>query len=737
MKRSRTEQLLRIAPWGALTIALLLTGLILHNDRVHQQRAMAEAQHMNQVKMEGIQWSVEDYFRQIRADLHFISLDEAIQQMKPQPSAYVRAIAEDHNTHHQLAEIYVMRHDFDGKRRPLLTFEYEPHERHGHGANSAHHVEGEEAHSLEREEEEYQQQMMQIQRFKADPSLECLVSSPVSLCTGGGTLIVSVPVRNEDGLAGMVAGMVPVNKVSDLLEKGNYGNMVVLVSERGDLIGCDDLPDSIRSWFGRQFQRQSIPRVFQNTEETFEVGKYQSLWTPVRVPGNQRWFLALMYDEEVYGSGSLFSKLSGWLSVGLLMLMAGMVLVLCRVARSLSAARERADCHNRSKSEFLANMSHEIRTPMTAILGYLDLIAEGCPRQCCFSESVVPDYVDTVSRNADQLMTIINDILDLSKIESGKLEVEQVSCSPWQTVAEVVSLMKVRADAKGLPLKLECDGPIPQSITTDSTRLRQILGNLLGNAIKFTEVGSIRIVLRLLDGNGPSPQLQVDVIDTGIGLSQEQITRILEPFMQADSSTSRKFGGTGLGLAISKRLAEILGGTIRVASVPGQGSTFSLTVATGPLDAVALLSHAEHVQQTTEPEKPPTLNSTTKLDCHVLLVEDGPDNVRLISFFLKKAGAEVTVAENGQQAVEKVLNASDPFDLILMDMQMPVMDGYEATRQLREHGYAEPIVAITAHAMSHDEQKCLDIGCDDYMTKPIDREKLLQLVARHTALAAC
>ncbi len=395
--------------------------------------------------------------------------------------------------------------------------------------------------------------------------------------------------------------------------------------------------------------------------------------------------------------------------------------------QELLRAGKTAEVATRAKSEFLANMSHEIRTPMTAILGFSEVLMGN-----------VTDAEDikaaaSIRRNGEYLIGIINDILDLSKIEAGKMDVERIQCSPFQTASEVVSLMRVRAGAKNLPLELECDGPIPQSIQSDPTRLRQILINLTGNAVKFTEVGKVRLVIRLADAQSDQPKLLFEVIDSGIGMAREEIARLFQPFTQADTSTTRKFGGSGLGLTISKRLADMLGGDIRVDSSPGNGSTFTLTIAVGPLDGARLLAKPTEAQLISGPLKTPTA-SPAKLDCRVLLAEDGPDNQRLISFLLTKAGAEVTVADNGLFAHDLALVARDegnPFDVILMDMQMPVMDGYEATRSLRKADYSGPIVALTAHAMSTDRDRCLDAGCDDYMTKPVDRKELISLVDRH------
>lgn len=380
-----------------------------------------------------------------------------------------------------------------------------------------------------------------------------------------------------------------------------------------------------------------------------------------------------------------------------------------------------AEVANQSKSEFLANMSHEIRTPMTAILGFNDILLDNA------TEPEIIDAALTVKRNGEYLINLINDILDLSKIEAGKFEVEQLECSPHGIIADVASLMRVRAKAKGLPLNVQFDSPIPKTIQSDPTRLRQILINVVGNAIKFTETGSVEIITRLLNESGEESKLQFDVTDTGIGIAADKIDKLFKPFTQADGSTTRTFGGTGLGLSISKRLVGLLGGEFSVSSTLGKGSTFSVTVTTGPLEDVRLIqgTGAEVNAEVNDP-----LNNL-----RILLAEDGPANQRLIGFVLKKAGAEVTLADNGQIGFDFAIAAKEenqPFDVILMDMQMPVLDGYAATRRLREAGYSGPIIALTAHAMLSDRQKCLDAGCDDYTTKPIDRKKLIELVASYS-----
>ena len=366
------------------------------------------------------------------------------------------------------------------------------------------------------------------------------------------------------------------------------------------------------------------------------------------------------------------------------------------IMRDALAARQEADAANAAKSEFLANMSHEIRTPMTAILGFAENLLDADQ-----SASDRLNCVHTIRRNGEYLLGIINDILDLSKIEAGKMTIEHRTCHPCGIIAEVASLVRVRADGKRLRFNVEFIGAIPETIQSDPTRLRQILINLIGNAIKFTETGAVRLVTRFVPGERKDPLcdeddkenlcpsfLQFDVIDTGRGMTNEQVAKLFQPFMQADTSTTRKFGGTGLGLTISKRFAEMLGGDITVAETElGVGSTFRATVATGPLDGVTMLddpmSATVEAPQATQAEA--CGSGEGKLDCRILLAEDGRDNQRLISYVLEKPGADVTVVENGKLALDAALAAINrsnegdpqrPFDVILMDMQMPVMDGY-------------------------------------------------------------
>jgi two-component system, sensor histidine kinase len=386
-------------------------------------------------------------------------------------------------------------------------------------------------------------------------------------------------------------------------------------------------------------------------------------------------------------------------------------------ANEMAAQAEQA---NLAKSQFLANMSHEIRTPMNAIIGFSDVLAE---------ENITKEqevHVHVIRDSADNLLNLINDILDFSKIEAGQLTVEMIDCSLGKLLNSLESMMTAQADEKSLDFKIVTNKGLPAQLHSDFCRLRQCLINLVNNAIKFTDQGHVHVHVSLYE-DGNQHLIRFDVEDTGIGIPNDRQQAIFESFTQVEVSTTRKYGGTGLGLAVTKQLTELLGGMLTLTSEPGKGSLFSLVIPTGmDVTGLPLLDRDDALNHRADASRH---SDTPLFTGKVLVAEDVEGNQMLMKVMLAKLGIDVVIAEDGNQAVEKALSQS--FDLILMDIQMPHMNGYEATCALRQQGYKTPIVALTAHAMKGDDQKCLEVGCDGYLTKPIDRRVLKRIVAQY------
>jgi CheY-like chemotaxis protein len=392
-------------------------------------------------------------------------------------------------------------------------------------------------------------------------------------------------------------------------------------------------------------------------------------------------------------------------------------------------AKEEAERANRAKSEFLSSVSHEIRTPLTAILGFIDVLGEhhdlrGGPAE-------IEEHLATIRQNGQFLLALIDDLLDISRIEAGQLRIESEPCSPAAIVSDVVESLRAKAEAKHLRIEVEFVGAIPPAVATDRLRLQQIVVNLLDNAIKFTERGEIRLTVRLIDHPGADQVLEFAVSDTGIGMTTAEMIGLFQPFYRVPSMAANRPGGTGLGLAICKRIARRLGGDITVQSDKASGSIFTLSI------PAARATEIEDCRRPEESPEPPALAAARppppRLHARILLAEDNQANQKLISLRLSQAGADVVTAGNGKEALDCTNEASlegRPFDAVIMDMQMPVLDGYEAVRQLRARGFTEPILAVTAFAMSKDREECIGLGCDDFISKPIEWDRFMAKLTR-------
>lgn len=375
-----------------------------------------------------------------------------------------------------------------------------------------------------------------------------------------------------------------------------------------------------------------------------------------------------------------------------------------------------------AKTTFVANMSHEMRTPLTAILGYTDLLSDpgAAPEDTANNLSVI-------RRNGKHLLSLIEDVLDLSTIEEGRMSLRITACKTLDFIDDVQTTARLQAVERSLDFQVKFRTPVPELIFTDTTRLRQALLNLMCNAIKFTRKGAVNLEVEFVaDPHGKASAIRFHITDTGIGIAPEVMADLFMPFKQGDDQYNREFGGTGLGLFITKQIAEVLGGDITVSSEPGAGSSFVLTVAVGDVAEQPLVAPDPTGQvQTTAPAKP-TIDLTGLV---ILYAEDGLDNQFLVKAILRKAGAEIDLAGNGSIAVD--MAAAKNYDMILMDIQMPEMDGLEATRLIRQQGYRRSIVALTANAMENDRRLSAEAGCVEHLTKPINRSILLETVRDH------
>jgi PAS domain S-box-containing protein len=398
--------------------------------------------------------------------------------------------------------------------------------------------------------------------------------------------------------------------------------------------------------------------------------------------------------------------------------------------QSIVHAKEEAERANHAKTAFLANISHEIRTPLGAVIGFTGLLRNG---------DIPPEEHDEtlaiIERNGQDLLRLIDEILDLSKVEAQKMDINKVECSISAIIRDVMSLLGFRAREKGLSMAVRTAPETPDIITTDPARLKQVLVNIIGNAIKFTQKGGIEIEIGLQgDLTAEDAPLQIRIKDSGIGIRADQVDQLFQPFSQIDCTNTRRFGGTGLGLLLSRKLARLLGGDVILdESIPGAGSTFSVSINGAPARRQA--QSPAHEPMTPQSQAGKLTFSRDHLQhLSILAADDSVDNQFLLKSFLTRYGAKVDFANNGHEAVDKAV--STPYDLVLMDLQMPVCDGYSATKRLRSMGFNKPILALSAHARNEEQEKSLMAGCNDHITKPINMNSLLAAIVRHTGHAA-
>lgn len=554
-----------------------------------------------------------------------------------------------------------------------------------------------------------------------------------------------------------------VQKMSILAEELKAGNLTI--KKRSELLqvfrnNVEELRKSkalLREWIITTYTTEATERLLRNTGLEEQLASYLESaetitdtgpYSPAAVRAQAERFTHRVRTDlvdvqnlvlnQVVTEAQAKANLLKWTSYSVVALVFGSAFLLWLLVfnpmfktiltqqENLVEAVYRAEMASRSKTEFLANISHEIRTPMTAILGYAEVLEAKQE-----TKPEVRQAFKVIKTNANHLMRLIDDILDVSKVEAGGIEVASEKVSLRQIVQEVHSLLKVKAEQKEIYLKFSAQGRVPDYFHTDPVRLKQILFNVVGNAIKFTDSGGVRVLIFYrADQNSSSGQLQFLVKDSGCGIPSDQVQRLFKPFIQVDTTSRRQHGGTGLGLVLSKRLAQMLGGdTEIVETVENKGTTFSVTIdagEVGPLVSMTFEAPAE--SQGILPDVPDALVNNQLQAAKILVVDDAIENCNLFRIYLEKAQAKVDVAHNGNEALS--LAKENNYDLVFLDLQMPGKDGFEVLKELRSRDFNRPVIALTAHAMPEERRKTLSYGFDEHVSKPVSADKLISTAMR-------